>query len=197
MVAVCCSVLQCDIATRQSSHILSSKFESKLIKTSASNNHNRFRAKKVTSNSNALQHTASRYIKLHHTASHCITLQQNRVAATTTIVSESAIEFKRTATHCNTLQHIATHCNTLHHTASHCITLQHTASNHSCGNNHHHFGNCCELRSQMAETHTRSLSSLTRPVGTYKQISHISIGLFCKKALFLWGLLAETHTHSV
>jgi len=33
-----------------------------------------------------------------------------------------------TATHCNTLQHAATHCNTLQHTASHCITLQHTAT---------------------------------------------------------------------
>jgi len=31
--------------------------------------------------------------------------------------------FKRTATHCNTLQHTATHCNTLQHTATHCITL--------------------------------------------------------------------------
>ena len=27
-----------------------------------------------------------------------------------------------TATHCNTLQHIATHCNTLQHTATHCNT---------------------------------------------------------------------------
>ena len=33
-----------------------------------------------------------------------------------------------TATHCNTLQHIAAHCSTLQHTATHCSTLQHTAT---------------------------------------------------------------------
>jgi len=40
---------------------------------------------------------------LHHTATHCDTLQH-------------------TATHCSTLQHTATHCNTLQHTATHCNT---------------------------------------------------------------------------
>ena len=33
-----------------------------------------------------------------------------------------------TATHCNTLQHNATQCNTLQHTATHCNTLQYTAT---------------------------------------------------------------------
>jgi len=29
-------------------------------------------------------------------------------------------QYKRTAMHCNTLQHTAPHCTTLHHTATHC-----------------------------------------------------------------------------
>jgi len=33
-----------------------------------------------------------------------------------------------TATHCNTLQHIATHCNTLQYTATYCTILQHIAT---------------------------------------------------------------------
>ena len=36
--------------------------------------------------------------------------------------------FRKSATHCNTLQHAATRCNTTHHTATHRSTLQHTAT---------------------------------------------------------------------
>ena len=42
---------------------------------------------------------------------------------------------KRTATHCNTLQHAATHCNTLQHAATRCNTLQHAAAH--CNILHH------------------------------------------------------------
>ena len=46
---------------------------------------------------------------LHHTASHCNTLQH-------------------TLTHWNTLQHTVTYTNMLQHTATHCVTLQHSVT---------------------------------------------------------------------
>jgi len=54
---------------------------------------------------NTLQHTATLWNTLQHTAMHCNTLQS-------------------TATHCNALQHTATHCSTLQHTATHCNAAQ-------------------------------------------------------------------------
>jgi len=72
-----------------------------------------------------VHHTASHCSTLQHTAAHCSTLQHTATHCST-----------HTAAHCNTLQHAATrcstlqttaiHCNTLHHTATHCIALQHT-----------------------------------------------------------------------
>ena len=62
-----------------------------------------------------LDHSATHYNALHHTATHCITH-----IATHCIPN--------IATHCNTQQHTATHCYTLQHTATHCNTLQHTAT---------------------------------------------------------------------
>jgi len=72
----------------------------------------------------------SRFVSLHHTATHCNTLQNTATHCNT---------LQHTATHCNTqwhgvshephtLQHTATHCNTLQRTATHCNTLQHTAT---------------------------------------------------------------------
>jgi len=73
---------------------------------------------------NTLQHTATLYNRLQHTAT-CLRVGGSR------------------HTHCNTLhhiqhalqQHIATHCNTLQHTATHCNTLQQSTHNtlqHTC-----------------------------------------------------------------
>jgi len=78
-----------------------------------------------------LHHTATHCNTLQHTATHCNTppytsthsgYQQRDVWA----VIES--ELQHTATHCNTLQHTATHCNTLQHTATHFNTLPHAAT---------------------------------------------------------------------
>jgi len=61
--------------------------------------------------------------KLPNTAKHCNTthIRQPRQKAT--------IIMHHTATHCNTLQHTATHCNTLKGTATHWNALQHTQGN--------------------------------------------------------------------
>ena len=54
---------------------------------------------------------------MHHTATHCTTLQHTATHCQT-----------HTATNCSTLHHTAAHCNTLQHTAAHCSTLQHTGT---------------------------------------------------------------------
>jgi len=77
-----------------------------------------------------LQHTETHWNTLQHSATHCNTLQD-------------------TARHCNTLQLTATHCNTLQHTATHCNTLRHTATHTSC--NRQEAILCC-----MQQTHLES-----------------------------------------
>jgi len=78
-------------------------------------------------------------ITLHHTATHCNTLQHAAThIASSMSQSLSRITLHHTATHCNTLQQTATHIAssmsgslsriTLHHTATHCNTLQHAAT---------------------------------------------------------------------
>ena len=68
--------------------------------------------------------------KLQHTATHCISIRQDREATVSrciTFVSQCNT-LQHTATHCNTLQHTTAHCNTLQHTATRCSTLQRTAT---------------------------------------------------------------------
>ena len=87
-------------------------------------------------------------ITLHHTATHCNTLQHNvcvwhdtlthvifsgathcnKMRDTLQHTATLCNRLHQTATHCNTLQHTATHYNTLRHTATHCNTQQHTAT---------------------------------------------------------------------
>ena len=50
-----------------------------------------------------------------------------------------------TATHCNTLQHIAAHCSTLQHTAAHCNTLQHTAAHCSTLQHIYNGSSTCDM----------------------------------------------------
>jgi len=107
------------------------------------------RRKQTFSHCNTLHHTATHCITLqhkqtfshgntlHHTATHCITLQHKQ-----TFSHGNALH--HTASHCIALQHKQTfsHCNTLHHTATHCSTLQHTAT-HSNRPLHSVFCMCC------------------------------------------------------
>ena len=90
-------------------------------------------------------HALRSWCGVHHTATHCNTLQLAALQHTNPHLSSA----NNTATHCNTLQHAAarcstlqlaatrcnsaannmpTHCIALRHTATHCNTLQHTAT---------------------------------------------------------------------
>jgi len=61
------------------------------------------------------------YTGLHLNTSQYITIHRNIYS----VMISCATGSKRTAKHCNTLQHTATHWNTLHHTATHGHALQH------------------------------------------------------------------------
>ena len=92
-----------------------------------------------------LQHTATHCYTLLHTATHCYTLQHTATLCNSLIfcrtfhkcarsrsfmcdiIHRCTGSYRRTATHCSSMQHTATHCNTMQHTATHCSTLQHTA----------------------------------------------------------------------
>jgi len=74
-------------------------------------------------------HTATHCNTPKHTATHCNTLQHTpRCGRFLKLDASGLIILQHTATHRNTLRHTATHCNTLQHTATHCNTLQHTAT---------------------------------------------------------------------
>jgi len=59
---------------------------------------------------------------LQHTATHCNTLETDRLADGGS--GFGAGKTQCTATHCNILQHTAAHCNTRQHTATHGNTLE-------------------------------------------------------------------------
>ena len=64
-----------------------------------------------------LQHAATRYNTLQHTAMHRIT------SSTQSDKLEKMLGLNLEDTDCNTLQHTTTHCNTMQHNATHCNTL--------------------------------------------------------------------------
>jgi len=78
-----------------------------------------------------LEHTATSYNILHHTATdcnvetRCNTMQQTWATSGETPVTQCNILqiYIYTAPHCNILQHISIHCNTLQHPATHCNKL--------------------------------------------------------------------------
>ena len=88
-----------------------------------------------------LEHTrATHCYTLQHTATHCNTLQHTaatlkRIPARTHALTYSDLHLHvhahGTATHYNTLQHIAAYYNTLQHTTTHCSILQHTATHYN------------------------------------------------------------------
>ena len=94
----------------------------------------------IATHCNTLQHTATPYNPLQHTATYCNTLQHTATHYNT---------LQHSATPCNTLQHTATHCNTLHHTASYCNTLEHTTTHH---NTPQHIATRCNTLQRTATT---------------------------------------------
>jgi len=107
---------------------------------------------------NALQHTATHYTTLQHTANSCVYVCPDPEVSSHSATHCNAL--KHTATHCNALQRTATHCNALHHTATHCkfmcvcvprlrgvstlcSTLQHTQHTETHCNTLQHTWNLC------------------------------------------------------
>jgi len=97
-----------------------------------------------TSGTDTLRHIATRSgcKLLHHTSTHCNTLQHTSAKYCGTPQHSAALYniLQHTAAHCHALQqlntlqleHTATFCNTLQHTATHRHTMQHTATPWQC-----------------------------------------------------------------
>jgi len=100
------------------------------------------------------------------TATHCNTLHH---------IATHSNTLHHIATHCNTLQHSATYCNILHHTASHCITLQHTAT-HCNTLQHTDTGS-----TRFLYTGAASISRILKNYMSLLQNTISFIGLFCKR----------------
>jgi len=91
-------------------------------------------------------------------------------------ITYSCTTLQHTATHRNTLQHIATHCNTLQHTATHRNTLQHIArhcSTHMISHmvSHTHVLMCCRCVADItSHTHDITYTYTTRG---HTRVEHI------------------------
>jgi len=140
-VAVCCNVLQCVAVCALARHFISNRVRPLL---SCWLHH-------TATHCNTLQHTATHCNTLQHTALHCNALHHTATHYTT---------LQHPATHCNTLQHTATHCNTLHPTATHCTTLQHAGG--------------ATLRALMEETATKVWIPAESPPGSSQRTISIS-----------------------
>jgi len=96
-------------------------------------------------------------------------------------ITYSCTTLQHTATHRNTLQHIATHCNTLQHTATHRNTLQHIATH-------------CNT-SQHTATHRNTLQHLARHCSTHMishMVSHTHVLMCCRCVADI-----TSHTHDI
>jgi len=91
-------------------------------------------------------------------------------------ITYSCTTLQHTATHRNTLQHIATHCNTSQHTATHRNTLQHLArhcSTHMISHmvSHTHVLMCCRCVADItSHTHDITYTYTTRG---HTRVEHI------------------------
>ena len=114
-----------------------------------------------------LQHTATRNNTMQRTATHCstcISRIQIRPMLCTVYTATHCNTLQHLATQCNTLQQTTTHCNTLQRTAMHCNTLRHTAAYESPENVSS--THVVASRSGHLETHTRTHRAHTRTVKT-------------------------------